>query len=96
MSKFVDSDEDGLPDFVEEQIGTDINNEDTDGDGLTDYQEYHIFGTDPLVYDSVTEGVSDADADCDDDGLSIVENLILKQSLSTQIRITMGLQTVTK
>lgn len=70
LSKFVDSDEDGLPDFVEEQIGTDINNEDTDGDGLTDYQEYHIFGTDPLVYDSVTEGVSDADADCDDDGLS--------------------------
>ena len=29
-----------------------------------------ITGTDPTVYDSVIEGVSDADADCDSDGLS--------------------------
>lgn len=76
-SKFIDSDEDGLPDFVEEQIGTDINNEDTDSDGLTDYQEYYILGTDPLVYDSVTEGVSDADADSDDDGLSNIKEFEL-------------------
>lgn len=76
-SKFIDSDEDGLPDFVEKQIGTDINNEDTDSDGLTDYQEYYILGTDPLVYDSVTEGVSDADADSDDDGLSNIKEFEL-------------------
>lgn len=77
FSKFIDSDEDGLPDFVENQIGTDINNEDTDSDGLTDYQEYYILGTDPLVYDSVTEGVSDADADCDEDGLSNIREFKL-------------------
>lgn len=76
-SKFIDSDEDGLPDFVEKQIGTDINNEDTDSDGLTDYQEYYILGTDPLVYDSETEGVSDADADSDDDGLSNIKEFEL-------------------
>lgn len=76
-AKFIDSDGDGLPDFVEEQIGTDINKEDTDGDGLTDYQEYYVLGTDPLVYDSVTEGVSDADADCDSDGLSNIREFEL-------------------
>lgn len=76
-SKFIDSDEDGLPDFVEEQIGTDINNEDTDSDGLTDYQEYYFLGTDPLVYDSITKGVSDADADSDDDGLSNIKEFEL-------------------
>ncbi|MDO4945617.1 MAG: cellulose binding domain-containing protein, partial [Ruminococcus sp.] len=76
-AKFIDSDGDGLPDFVEEQIGTDVNNEDTDGDGLTDYQEYYILGTDPSVYDSVTKGVSDADADCDGDGLSNIREFEL-------------------
>lgn len=76
-TKFIDSDEDGLPDFVEEQIGIDINKPDTDDDGLTDYQEYYILGTDPLVYDSVQPGISDADADNDDDGLSNVREFEL-------------------
>ncbi len=67
---FLDSDGDGLPDIYENMIGTDLNNPDTDGDGLTDYQEAYITGTDPTKYDSVTEGVSDADADSDGDGLS--------------------------
>lgn len=67
---FLDSDEDGLPDIYEIIIGTDINKTDSDDDGLTDYQEIFITGTDPTVYDSVTEGVSDADADSDEDGLS--------------------------
>ena len=67
---FLDSDYDGLPDIYENMISTDLNNPDTDGDGLTDYQEVYITGTDPTKYDSVTEGVSDADADSDGDGLS--------------------------
>lgn len=44
---------------------------------MIDYQEYYILGTDPLVYDSVTEGVSDADADCDGDGLSNIREFEL-------------------
>lgn len=68
-AEFIDTDEDGLPDFVEEQIGTDINKLDTDDDDLTDYEEYYILGTDPLKYDSLTEGVSDGDSDSDEDGL---------------------------
>ena len=68
--EFLDSDNDGLPDVLEIAIGTRPDLADTDGDTLTDYQEVYITGTDPTVYDSVTEGVSDADADCDSDGLS--------------------------
>lgn len=74
---FLDSDGDGLADIYEEMIGTDKNNPDTDDDGLTDYQEVYITDTDPLKYDSVTEGVSDADADSDSDGLSNVKEIEL-------------------
>lgn len=74
---FLDSDSDGLEDIYEEIIGTDVNDPDTDGDGLTDYQEVYITGTDPNKYDSVTEGVSDADADPDGDGLSNAQEIEL-------------------
>ena len=74
---FLDSDSDGLEDIYEEIIGTDVNDPDTDGDGLTDYQEVYITGTDPNKYDSVTEGVSDADADSDGDGLSNAQEIEL-------------------
>ena len=66
----LDSDEDGLPDIYEIMIGTDVNLPDTDGDNLTDYQEIYTTGTDPTIYDSVVAGISDADADSDEDGLS--------------------------
>jgi len=68
--EFVDSDKDKIPDFVELELGTNLEIRDTDEDGLTDYEEYILTNTDPLVYDSVTSDLSDADADCDEDGLS--------------------------
>lgn len=71
----LDSDEDGLPDVVEKSIKTDPDIVDTDGDNLSDFQEYFITQTNPLIYDSVIEGVSDADADCDEDGLSNLEEI---------------------
>lgn len=74
---FLDSDEDGLPDIFELQLGTNVNEPDSDGDSLTDYQEVYITGTDPIVYDSVTSGVSDADADSDGDGLSNAQEIEL-------------------
>lgn len=37
---------------------------------MTDYQEVYITGTDPTKYDSVIEGVRDADIDSDEDGLA--------------------------
>ena len=49
--------------------------QDTDEDGLTDYQEVYVTKTDPLVWDSVQSGTSDADADIDSDGLSNIEEI---------------------
>ena len=43
----LDTDKDGLYDFVEDEIGTDKFNVDTDGDGVPDGQEYLTDHTDP-------------------------------------------------
>ncbi len=65
----VDTDSDGLFDYIEYNIGTKINKIDTDGDGLSDYYEYNTLGTDPTVVDTDGDGISDADEDSDEDGL---------------------------
>jgi len=48
----IDTDEDGLDDFAENDIGTDPRNWDTDADMLSDSEEHTIWGTDPLNPDS--------------------------------------------
>ncbi|MFO1429668.1 MAG: PKD domain-containing protein [Candidatus Competibacteraceae bacterium] len=48
----VDSDNDGLTDEEELALGTDPHNPDTDGDGLKDGEEVHIYHTNPLNPDS--------------------------------------------
>lgn len=68
--EFTDTDDDGVPDYLETGLGLNINKADTDDDGLTDYEEMFLTGTDPMVYDSVKKDVSDSNADSDDDGLS--------------------------
>ncbi len=68
--EYIDTDEEGIPDIYEESIGTDITNPDTDGDNLTDYEEIYLTNSDPLVYNSVNEEVSDSEADPDEDGVS--------------------------
>ena len=69
----VDSDNDGLPDYLEKELGTDRYNADTDGDGLPDGYEYFTLGTDPKKADSDDNGISDADEDFDEDGLTNLE-----------------------
>ncbi len=69
-AELLDSDGDDLPDVFEETYGTDPKKKDTDEDGLTDYEEIYLTETDPLVYNSVDESLSDAEADSDGDGLS--------------------------
>jgi hypothetical protein len=54
-----DPDRDGLTNLQEFQLGTNPNNPDTDGDGLTDRQEVMIYHTNPLLFSTDGTGVSD-------------------------------------
>lgn len=73
-----DSDEDGLTDAEENQLGTSPISTDSDNDGLSDAQEIAL-GTDPNKSDTDEDGLSDGDEnqtgtdpkdpDSDDDGM---------------------------
>ena len=77
-----DEDEDGLPRFEEEKLGTDPTNPDTDGDGMDDWWEAH-FSLNPLLDDAAEDkdkdgytniqeydaGTDPTSADSDGDGL---------------------------
>jgi outer membrane protein OmpA-like peptidoglycan-associated protein len=76
-----DSDKDGLSNKLEKELGTNKKLADTDGDGISDGDEYLKFKTNPLVADSDGDGLSDYDelykyrtspveADTDGDGLT--------------------------
>jgi hypothetical protein len=62
-----DSDQDGLPDLIEDQNGnhivdpgeTDPFDADTDDDGLSDGDEVNTYGTDPLSLDTDEDGLQD-------------------------------------
>ena len=65
----LDTDNDTLPDYLEVLYLTDLNNEDTDEDGLIDGVEVYRTYTDPLRVDTDNNGVKDSDEDYDSDGL---------------------------
>ena len=56
-----DTDNDGLRDDQESDIGTNPALVDTDGDGLTDGEEVSLYGTAPLLADTDSDGFSDGD-----------------------------------
>lgn len=58
-----DTDKDGLDDGLEAELGTLSTTPDTDADGLTDYEEYCKYQTDPTSADSDRDGTPDADWD---------------------------------
>lgn len=75
----MDTDGDGLFDALEMTHGTNINDPDSDDDGLSDGDEVLVYGTNPLDADTDGDGIGDADeiqngtnpntADTDGDGL---------------------------
>ncbi len=68
-----DTDCDDIPDVIEEQLGIDPYNPDTDGDSLNDGYEVFTTFTDPAKVDTNENGVNDSDEDFDSDGLTNIE-----------------------
>ena len=64
-----DTDEDNLPDDVEDYLGLDPTANDTDGDGLMDRLELEI-ATNPKIIDTDSDSITDYDEDYDGDGLT--------------------------
>jgi hypothetical protein len=56
-----DLDKDGLENRLEVELGTNPESFDTDGDGLSDYDEYCKYRTDPMKKDSDGDGKPDGD-----------------------------------
>lgn len=56
----VDTDSDGLSDTDEAALGTDPNNQDSDGDGIPDGREVNALGSNPLDTDTDSDGLTDA------------------------------------
>ena len=66
-----DSDNDGLPDLLEFEIGTNPFDFDTDGDGLPDGWEVAIAGLDPLRASSCLDAKLDTERNYDGDAMAI-------------------------
>jgi hypothetical protein len=56
-----DKDSDGLDNLAEFQLGADPNNEDTDGDGLSDGEEVNIYNTNPVHADTDRDKIRDGE-----------------------------------
>lgn len=68
-----DDDKDGVINYLEQLYNSDPKDADTDDDGLDDYYEIAILGTDPCLKDTDGDGIWDGDEDFDNDGLSNLE-----------------------
>lgn len=66
----IDSDGDKIPDDLESYFGSNSQKNDSDNDGLNDYEECIILGTDPIKSDTDNNGIIDYKEDADGDGLN--------------------------
>ncbi len=83
-----DADNDGMEDDEELRLGTDPYSQDSDKDGVSDYDELKVYGTNPRLIDTDEDGISDSDEvfvyntnpnskDSDEDGLFDFEEVTL-------------------
>lgn len=71
------AEKEAVPDEIAALFGIDPNDYDTDNDGLSNYVEIYVTATDPTIVDSDEDGISDADEDADEDGLTNKEEIDL-------------------
>jgi len=57
----LDTDNDGLTDLEEKELRTNLNNPDSDFDGLSDYKEAKVLGTDPIDDNTDNDRYRDGD-----------------------------------
>lgn len=74
-TEYADTDGDGLIDEIEEEIGTNPNKADSDGDNLSDFDEIYLTGTNPIKTDTDDDGISDDKEDADEDKLNTLEEI---------------------
>lgn len=74
-TEYADADGDGLIDEIEEEIGTNPNKADSDGDNLSDFDEIYLTGTNPIKTDTDDDGISDDKEDADEDKLNTLEEI---------------------
>lgn len=79
--EYIDTDDDGLADYLEDYAKTDKEKKDTDGDNLSDYIEIYVTKTDPNKIDSDSNGIPDGKEDADGDGLSNEEEIEYRTSI---------------
>ena len=72
-TSMLDSDDDSIPNMIENCIETDPYNPDTDSDNLPDAYELSESNTKPNLSDTDEDGVLDCDEDFDEDGLTNIE-----------------------
>jgi hypothetical protein len=94
----VDSDDDGLNDRREAELGTDPDKADTDGDGLNDHREVTELKTDPTSADTDNDGLADPteleretsprSRDTDNDGL--IDSAEIEHGTNPTVRDTDG------
>ncbi|NPD90029.1 MAG: hypothetical protein HGN29_15050 [Asgard group archaeon] len=83
----LDYDLDNLTNIIEMGYNTDPNNNDTDADGLTDYQEIEIYLTNPLEQDSDQDGFTDfEEIEAGTDPLDSKDN-VRKDSINSLLKI---------
>lgn len=83
VDETLDSDTDGIPDYLEIEIGTNPNDPDSDGDGLEDYLELMV-GYDPTSQDTDNNGILDGEEDLDNDGLCNINELNLDTDIFSE------------